>query len=590
MYNKGVTTIELFDSKGKKVSEHREENLVTNAVNNIFNGAMINQFKCKANQTDKDGLFNSISNIPHNIASEYYGGLMVFSEEVEEDVNHCIPSNSEMDSFIGGGSILPCDITDAFHSTFVEEESILDDPDTFRVVYEFGNQQCNGAIKSICLTSAVGGRLGLKQISPVNVVDSTIEVGSTTMFNSTRQEEPTKAGNGLIDIVELQGMYCNNKYEDGGIVNYDTIIKDGYILQICSNNEGGAPIDDGRIYIMLIKYDEDAVNSSLQFNSNSNDLQEFNGSNKLKDVTMEYKQVLQDLKGEYTNYYAEDLVLIPSTDKGAIYELLRTKSTSVTVRKITLEVVDGEPVVSYSDIVYDTVGLNTSVTDYQDGKVFKADFPVALVEGKLIYLCGYSWGVNNSGNRLRLYSVTEAGVVKYSDLSMTTAQNNLLCQKSFGGSGLISTKGNFYIKKILGRYYLCVNGNLDKNTSSSSYYKPAEYSSYYFNVDIETMVVADEASMCKYDFTDSEGWEVMSYFSDTSVLRNWEGYTDNYEILPAIAAEPWVLGTTNRLGKLYNQVLFMNYLGTINNQSGNLVKDASQTMKITYTLTRVKEA
>ncbi len=585
MYNKGVTTIEFFDVNGEKVQEYREENLVTNAVDNILNGAMKAQIKCKAKQKDSEGIFNNLSNIPHNMASDYYGGLMVFSEPIEENKNHCIPSNIEMDSYIGGGSILPCDAVDTYHSTFVEKESLLDDPDVFRVVYEFGNQQCNGTIKSICLTSAIGGRLGLKQINQSNAVDSTLEVGSNSVFDGSRPLAPTKMGNSLVNITDLQLSYSGGKVDESSLTQNSCIMKDGYILQIVGNEYLGAPIDGSEIGVFLIKYDEAALEDSLQFNSSNEKLQSFGGSS-LVDVTIDNKGTLQDLKGLYTKKQAYSLTLVPTTDEDYIYELLSSSDSEVVLRKIGLEVVEGEPVVNFEEVTYNTVNLNTSCIDYLEVN-YKASFPLTVSEGKLIYLVGYCKGANREENKLRLYSVDTEGIINYSDLSMSEGQQNLLCLQGFGGTGLISTKGKFYMNKFLGAYYLLLNGN-DFRAADSYNKEYAPFSSYYFKVDLETMEVGTESTLAKYNCTNKEGWGDFSTSVDT--YKYWEGYTDNYEIIPSIAAEPWVIGKTNRLGKLYNQTLFMSYLGTINNQSESLVKDSSKTMKITYTLTRVKEA
>lgn len=158
----GKTTIKLFDAKTGKLSDMVESsNMVTNAVSNIFSGALNSLIVSDIYKLGSSNNLGNIFNIPdgYNLAKTFFGGVLVFSNSIEADVNHIIPTADEIKSFIGCGNQGSSITNNRFKGTFNANESVIED-DYVTFVWDFSTEQCNGDIASICLTSDVGGNLG----------------------------------------------------------------------------------------------------------------------------------------------------------------------------------------------------------------------------------------------------------------------------------------------------------------------------------------------------------------------------------------------------------------------------------------------
>lgn len=158
---KGKTTIQLFDAKtGKMTDEVTKTNLVTNAVRNALGGAF-NQLA--SGNVWSDGAYNigSLYNLPKgkNFAQALYGGVLVFSKPIIEDVDHCLPSIEEIKSFIGCANQSAFNTGNTFRGSINSGESEVG-KDYVKFVWDFNTDQCNGDIASICLTSDCGGAVG----------------------------------------------------------------------------------------------------------------------------------------------------------------------------------------------------------------------------------------------------------------------------------------------------------------------------------------------------------------------------------------------------------------------------------------------
>lgn len=159
---KGKTVIQLYDSKtGELVETVEKTNLVTNAVNNVLNGALnalaYTSNNSKGTHPKLDCLFDFPSG--SNLAKSMLGGILVFSKPIEEDVEHVIPSISEIKSFIGCGNQGAAISGNTFKGAINMSESEQGD-NYIKFVWDFTTEQCNGDIACICLTSDCGGCLG----------------------------------------------------------------------------------------------------------------------------------------------------------------------------------------------------------------------------------------------------------------------------------------------------------------------------------------------------------------------------------------------------------------------------------------------
>lgn len=158
---KGKTTIQLFDAKtGKLTDEVTKTNLVTNAVRNALGGAF-NQLA--SGNMWAHGMYNikSLYTLPtgKNFAQALYGGVLVFSKPITEDVDHCLPSIEEIKTFVGCANQSAFNTGNTFRGSINSGESEIG-KDYVKFVWDFNTDQCNGDIASICLTSDCGGAVG----------------------------------------------------------------------------------------------------------------------------------------------------------------------------------------------------------------------------------------------------------------------------------------------------------------------------------------------------------------------------------------------------------------------------------------------
>lgn len=158
---KGKTTIQLFDAKtGELTDEVSSENMVTNAVRNALGGAF-NQLASGNAWSYGMRYTQSLYELPtgKNFAQAMYGGVLVFSKPITEDVDHCLPSIEEIKSFIGCANQSATNTGNTFRGSINSGESEIG-KDYAKFVWDFNTDQCNGDIASICLTSDCGGAVG----------------------------------------------------------------------------------------------------------------------------------------------------------------------------------------------------------------------------------------------------------------------------------------------------------------------------------------------------------------------------------------------------------------------------------------------
>ena len=162
---KGITKVELFDADtGILLDSVEESNIVTNAVNNIFNGALNALASFNNNKVGTHNYLDYLFKLPdgYNLAKALYGGVLIFSKNIVEDVEHCIPTIDEIKSCVGYANLGLTTAGSLFKGSFNESESEFTDS-TFKFVWDFNSDQCNGDIACICLTSDAGANTGLIQ-------------------------------------------------------------------------------------------------------------------------------------------------------------------------------------------------------------------------------------------------------------------------------------------------------------------------------------------------------------------------------------------------------------------------------------------
>jgi len=159
----GIATISIKDAKTGKVKyEVTEKNMITNAVDNVLNGAL--QYLMSTWNNGYGGTYNwsQIFNFPNGFLKDLFGGVLVFSEAIEQDADHIIPTEAEIKSFIGCACQDASLGGDIFRGALNEGETIMGE-DFCTFVWDFTTAQSNGEVKAICLTSNLGGAVGFHQ-------------------------------------------------------------------------------------------------------------------------------------------------------------------------------------------------------------------------------------------------------------------------------------------------------------------------------------------------------------------------------------------------------------------------------------------
>ena len=147
---KGKTTFELTDVNTGEVEVIEDSNMITNGLQEFL--TTYGYFGCDILNTD------TIRN--NSLWVNLLGGLFLFDTALDEDVNNTfMPAGVKM---IGNGS------KDVSNSGAVTElgsyntaESGLQSDGSIKLVYDFNTAQANGTIACACLTSKIGGYMGM---------------------------------------------------------------------------------------------------------------------------------------------------------------------------------------------------------------------------------------------------------------------------------------------------------------------------------------------------------------------------------------------------------------------------------------------
>lgn len=147
---KGKTTFELTDVNTGEVEVIEDSNMITNGLQEFLR--TYGYFGCDILSDDTVRT--------NSLWVNFLGGLFLFDTALDEDVNNTfMPAGVKM---IGNGS------KDVSNSGAVTElgsynttESGLQSDGSIKFVYDFSTQQANGTIACACLTSKVGGYIGM---------------------------------------------------------------------------------------------------------------------------------------------------------------------------------------------------------------------------------------------------------------------------------------------------------------------------------------------------------------------------------------------------------------------------------------------
>ena len=150
---KGTMVIELTDVNTQEVETYVEENMVTNAVNNILGLNPMAIFYTEEEYST--GLVWTDNLLP--ICPNMIGGILLFPKALEENVDNIYVQSDNLPVAYASNNVNSTANT-ARGSLNLTESKALDNG--YKFVWEFTPSQGNGTIAAIALTSAKGGENG----------------------------------------------------------------------------------------------------------------------------------------------------------------------------------------------------------------------------------------------------------------------------------------------------------------------------------------------------------------------------------------------------------------------------------------------
>ena len=150
---KGTAVIELTDVNTNEVETYVEENMVTNAVNNILGLNPMAVFYCE--EEYNTGLVWKDNLLP--ICPNMIGGILLFPKALEENADNIYVQSDNLPVAYASNDVNSTANT-ARGSLNLTESKALDNG--YKFVWEFTASQGNGTIAAMALTSALGGQNG----------------------------------------------------------------------------------------------------------------------------------------------------------------------------------------------------------------------------------------------------------------------------------------------------------------------------------------------------------------------------------------------------------------------------------------------
>jgi len=151
---KGTMVMELTDVNTSEVEVITEENMVTNAVNNILGLNPMGIFYAATEEYDASVLWNG-NLLP--ICPNMVGGILLFSKVLEENAENIYVQSDNLPVAYASNNVNST-ANMARGSLNLTESKALDNG--YKFVWEFTPSQGNGTIAAVALTSAMGGQNG----------------------------------------------------------------------------------------------------------------------------------------------------------------------------------------------------------------------------------------------------------------------------------------------------------------------------------------------------------------------------------------------------------------------------------------------
>lgn len=545
---KGHATIELTDvNTGEKVV-HEDDNMITNAIKNLlgFMGA---------------SAFDGSYSLNYSLSTHYSplkrltGGLLLFDSVIEENPETVFASKGV--GLVGCGSGISYNGENVMAGSYNKTESGKIDGG-YKHVWDFGTSQANGQIACACLTSMAGGKVTpgsfpyasdyiYKSGDSIDTVDENFFSSyRTQIFISKCKEEgyPSSSSGAAIlfvdgkrnRILKATSAFYNKTYYSNSTTEQERFQESIFykraiefqIIRLGVTNFSIFDSPSTQAYMKSAAYDEFATET----------------------VTVEMptglkKLITDDMINNYNRYFGASM----SSDENYIYIAIKLATTSTNdviepngkfyVWKINAE--------TFESTYFEVTNTTNEQIYFVSGSESKGGMNICghtdlCVFDDVLFCYGYS---SKKVYSINLNDNTDVSEIKYPDGS-----NFVITNTTFGFGFAFYQQG----KIILG-----LNG-----FGSSTYL-------YVVDPTLKQATFKNAPSGIFYP-----GYS--SYGNDAT-----------RKVLPV--AGTMFLASVYTTGNYCSLCFFVDpaFLVTINNLSSPVLKTASQTMKVTYTLTQVAE-
>lgn len=203
---KGKMVLELTDEATGEVESITEENMVTEAVNNILGMNPMGVFYSEKNLADVLAWNGTMLPICPNMI----GGILLFSKALEEDAAHIYEGSGNLPVAYASNNVNAT--ADMARGSLNQSESRALE-NGYKFVWEFTPGQGNGTIAAVALTSAQGGQNGYGSL-----------VGDAGTFLQIKKLDIGSLGNGeqavLFEAVEMdfeKDLLYSVAFEDSSV-------------------------------------------------------------------------------------------------------------------------------------------------------------------------------------------------------------------------------------------------------------------------------------------------------------------------------------------------------------------------------------
>ena len=514
---KGTTKIQLFDAEtGELTDEIVKENMVTNAVPNILNPAL------QMVLGDNVGLMNFL-NYCSPIGKTLFGGILIFSEPLEENVDNIIPSVKDRNNIVGYAGQFSSVTGNNMKGSYNSNES-TELENGFTHVWDFSTDQANGDIAAVALTSAMGGDSGW------NATSNNAGRGNFIIPLSNKDFTQESKTSGDIDWFDgFNSIFSNVKYHDSNYKQYSLVTNGKYAMLVGTYNNSGN---------ISVKYTVKKVATDITLNQyiTNNDFSEdkggvvttgvWNSSVLSTSFTANYTRVqVKDNVVKYCFSNTDNLYLSNSSCILTFVDFVLNEDGTVTIK---------DPVsvtINNSDIIT-VISAEVKSVDRQR---ISLEAGYAYFDDDYVYLSTQLY--NNYGIDTHFVRVS---ISNPTDIKLFVKPNGSTGTFSFG-----FFKGDIVLLDI----------------KSKIFYRTSDFINYY--------VLDGVVSSPNY------GYKVQD-FNLTPMKPPYVGVLVNQ-----------IVNTTSSTGLTVKPCLIAPYLGTINNLDSVVTKTSSKTMKITYTIQNV---